>query len=435
MIILKGVYGDFMKLRPSWVKKIFVDDTSIKNEKGPELFEKYTYEIEGRFGNYKWLNNEFNLEDEGDNTKLQELKIDIEYIPLILTIFRINTFFKSSKKSVISLLSTEQENRTAEIITEESLVYALNESSESVFVYLKKLKKGIIEHHLVFSHGNYGNFYDLNIETDEKGIRNFYKNLLNETNNFRVAVLPTITQKSSPYYNKILEKLEIVNYEDILGITDDFFSLFDISPNDIVGNITAQKDLESYANYLSNLRNENDFYYFDEDVDDLDIDFSVKNMEELEDEIKDSINDSEELYSIDNTYEDEYFDIFLELEEEFMDFMDRVMFDDSLDEEIKRKYLMGVKNLINEISALFNNLKSKKEFEKEILLDLVNAYGIDQIKLKKELFSQIFDEIDMENDLKDIYEISEDKVLNDYKKWYKEVIYKKGKSMMEFIKN
>src|SRR5690554_272985 len=249
MIILKGVYGDFMKLRPSWVKKIFVDDTSIKNEKGPELFEKYTYEIEGRFGNYKWLNNEFNLEDEGDNTKLQELKIDIEYIPLILTIFRINTFFKSSKKSVISLLSTEQENRTAEIITEESLVYALNESSESVFVYLKKLKKGIIEHHLVFSHGNYGNFYDLNIETDEKGIRNFYKNLLNETNNFRVAVLPTITQKSSPYYNKILEKLEIVNYEDILGITDEFFSLFDISPNDIVGNITAQKDLESYANY------------------------------------------------------------------------------------------------------------------------------------------------------------------------------------------
>jgi len=435
MIILKGVYGDFMKLRPSWVKKIFVDDTSIKNKKGPELFEKYTYEIEGRFGNYKWLNNEFNLEDEGDNTKLQELKIDIEYIPLILTIFRINTFFKSSKKSVISLLSTEQENRTAEIITEESLVYALNESSESVFVYLKKLKKGIIEHHLVFSHGNYGNFYDLNIETDEKGIRNFYKNLLNETNNFRVAVLPTITQKSSPYYNKILEKLEIVNYEDILGITDEFFSLFDISPNDIVGNITAQKDLESYANYLSNLRNENDFYYFDEDVDDLDIDFSVKNMEELEDEIKDSINDSEELYSIDNTYEDEYFDIFLELEEEFMDFMDRVMFDDSLDEEIKRKYLMGVKNLINEISALFNNLKSKKEFEKEILLDLVNAYGIDQIKLKKELFSQIFDEIDMENDLKDIYEISEDKVLNDYKKWYKEVIYKKGKSMMEFIKN
>ncbi len=113
-------------------------------------------------------------------------------------------------------------------------------------------------------------------------------------------------------------------------------------------------------------------------------------MEELEDEIKDSINDSEELYSIDNTYEDEYFDIFLELEEEFMDFMDRVMFDDSLDEEIKRKYLMGVKNLINEISALFNNLKSKKEFEKEILLDLVNAYGIDQIKLKKRIiFSNI----------------------------------------------
>ena len=225
MIILKGIYGDFMKLRPSWIKKIYVDDNSIKNEKGPELFEKYIYEVDGRFGNYRWFNNEFNLDDEDENedTKLQALKIDIEYIPLILTILRINAFFESDKKSIVSLLSTEQENRTVEIITEEFLVQTLNEYNKVVFVYLKKLEKGIIDHHLVFSTGTYGNFFDLSIHTDEKGIRNFYRNLLNETNNFRVAILPSITQSSSPYYHKILEKLEIVNYEDILGITDDFF--------------------------------------------------------------------------------------------------------------------------------------------------------------------------------------------------------------------
>ncbi|HOB15976.1 MAG TPA: hypothetical protein PK894_04025 [Defluviitoga sp.] len=440
MIILKGIYGDFMKLRPSWIKKIYVDDNSIKNEKGPELFEKYIYEVDGRFGNYRWFNNEFNLDDEDENedTKLQALKIDIEYIPLILTILRINAFFESDKKSIVSLLSTEQENRTVEIITEEFLVQTLNEYNKVVFVYLKKLEKGIIDHHLVFSTGTYGNFFDLSIHTDEKGIRNFYRNLLNETNNFRVAILPSITQSSSPYYHKILEKLEIVNYEDILGITDDFFSLYDISLNEIVPSIPALEDLEIYASYCYTFLHEDDFYFSDEF--DFSLDFTVKNIEDLEDEIRENINESiefysNEFYSEDDSNSDDYFEVFLQLEEEFMNFMDRIMFDDTLSEDAKRKYLKGVKNLINEISVLFNDLKSKKEFEKDILLDLINAYGIDQIKLKKNLFSEIFDEIDMEKDLKEVYEISEDKFLNDYKKWYKDVIDKKGKSMIESIKN
>ena len=198
------------------------------------------------------------------------------------------------------------------------------------------------------------------------------------------------------------------------------------------------EDLEIYASYCYTFLHEDDFYFSDEF--DFSLDFTVKNIEDLEDEIRENINESiefysNEFYSEDDSNSDDYFEVFLQLEEEFMNFMDRIMFDDTLSEDAKRKYLKGVKNLINEISVLFNDLKSKKEFEKDILLDLINAYGIDQIKLKKNLFSEIFDEIDMEKDLKEVYEISEDKFLNDYKKWYKDVIDKKGKSMIESIKN
>ncbi len=62
---------------------------------------------------------------------------------------------------------------------------------------------------------------------------------------------------------------------------------------------------------------------------------------------------------------------------------------------------------------------------------MVNAYGIENITNKKDLISEIFEEIDMTTDLNEIYEISEDKILNDYKNWYKDLIFKKGKSMKE----
>jgi hypothetical protein len=70
-----------------------------------------------------------------------------------------------------------------------------------------------------------------------------------------------------------------------------------------------------------------------------------------------------------------------------------------------------------------------------LLLDMVNAYGIEQITNKKDLISEIFEEVDMTTDLNEIYEISEDKILNDYKNWYKDLISKKGKSMKEFTNN
>ena len=412
----------------------------MRNNQGSDLYEKYTYEIDGRFGNFKWLNNEFELEEENKKNKLSKLCIDIEYVPLVLTILRINTFFRTNKKSMVSFFSTDQENNTPEIIYENFFNYAVSESSDGVFLYLKKIENGLIEHHVVFTVQNYGNFFDIVVQTDEKSIKSFYKNLLNETNNFRLAVLPNIIQRITPYYEKILEKIGIVSYEDILNVNDDFFSLFDIFPEHVIGYMEAKNDFENFLDYLSSLKDQesSDFYPFENMNKDpeIDIDFTIGNMEELEEEIRDSIyeenNDMQEINK--DSFYNEYNDLLIEMEEEFMNFMDHIMYDE-LNGQDKKKYLKGIKNIIDELGSLFNDLKSKKEFEKELLLDLVNGYGIEQVENKKDVLSEIFQYLNLDKDLKDIYEISEDKLLKDYKSWYKEIIFKKSKNMKEFIKN
>jgi hypothetical protein len=434
MIILKGNYGDYMKLRPVSVKKIFLDESMLRNNKDPDIYEKYIYEVEGRFGNYKWFNNEFNLEGRG-NGKLDKLTFDIEYIPLILTILRINAFFKSKKKSMISVLASDHENQTSEIIAEESFIYSLNESNNLSFLFLRKIGKGLIEHHLIFTN-DYGDHFDMYIESDRKSIESFYKNLLNETNNFRVAILPNIAQKISPFYEKIIEKIAIVNYENVYNITDDFFTLYNLNPKEFLKNSEPRQELERFTNYLFNGKNEEEDYYFDEDIDDVDIDFTIKNMEDIEDELKDITDlQNRDQFLGNSYYYNESYDLFIEMEEEFMDFMDHIIFDENLKKQDKEYYLEKIKRMINEVSLIFQDLKEKKEFERELLLDMVNAYGIEQITDKKDLISEIFEEIDMTTDLNEIYEISEDKILNDYKNWYKDLIFKKGKSMKEVINN
>ncbi|RAO98574.1 hypothetical protein PW5551_08810 [Petrotoga sp. 9PW.55.5.1] len=434
MIILKGNYGDYMKLRPISVKKIFLDEAMLRNNKNPDIYEKYIYEVEGRFGNYKWLNNEFNIGDEYKG-KLSKLNVDIEYIPLVLTILRMNTFFKSKKKSMISILSSDHENRTHEIITEESFFYAINQENNLVFLFLKKMGKGLIEHHIIFTNSSYGDYFDIYIQTDRKSLQGFYNSLLKETNNFRVAVLPNIAQRITPFYDRIIEKISIVNYEDISEITDEYFSAYNLLPNDFIRENEAKKELERYTNFLYSNKFDEDDYIFDDDIDDVDLDFTIKNMEDIESELLDATTSSPKEESYKGDYYDDSYDLFIEMEEEFMDFMDHIIYDENIGKLDKEHYFFRIKNMINEVSSIFQDLKSKREFERELLLDLVNAYGIEQITNKKNLLAKIFEEIDMEKDLKEIYEISEDKILNDYKNWYKDIFSKNGKSMKEFIKN
>jgi hypothetical protein len=271
------------------------------------------------------------------------------------------------------------------------------------------------------------------IESDRKSIESFYRNLLNETNNFRVAILPNIAQKISPFYEKIIEKISIVNYENIYNTTDDFFTMYNLNPKEFLKNSEPRLELERYTNYLFNTKNgEEEDYSFDDDIDDVDIDFTIKNMEDIEDELKDMADLHHNDQFLGNSYYyNESYDLFIEMEEEFMDFMDHIIFDENLKKQDKEYYLEKIKKMINEVSLIFQDLKEKKEFERELLLDMVNAYGIENITNKKDLISEIFEEIDMTTDLNEIYEISEDKILNDYKNWYKDLIFKKGKSMKE----
>jgi hypothetical protein len=260
---------------------------------------------------------------------------------------------------------------------------------------------------------------------------------LNETNNFRVAILPNIAQKISPFYEKIIEKIAIVNYENVNNITDDFFTLYNLNPKEFLKNSEPRQELERYTNYLFNGKNdEEEDYSFDDDIDDVDIDFTIKNMEDIEDELKDIADlQNNDQFLGNSYYYNESYDLFIEMEEEFMDLMDHIIFDENLKKRDREYYLEKIKSMINEVSIIFQDLKEKKEFERELLLDMVNAYGIEQITNKKDLISEIFEEIDMTTDLNEIYEISEDKILNDYKNWYKDLISKKGKSMKEVTNN
>jgi hypothetical protein len=248
-----------------------------------------------------------------------------------------------------------------------------------------------------------------------------------------VAILPNIAQKISPFYEKIIEKISIVNYENIYNTTDDFFTMYNLNPKEFLKNSEPRLELERYTNYLFNTKNgEEEDYSFDDDIDDVDIDFTIKNMEDIEDELKDMADLHHNDQFLGNSYYyNESYDLFIEMEEEFMDFMDHIIFDENLKKQDKEYYLEKIKKMINEVSLIFQDLKEKKEFERELLLDMVNAYGIENITNKKDLISEIFEEIDMTTDLNEIYEISEDKILNDYKNWYKDLIFKKGKSMKE----
>jgi hypothetical protein len=159
-------------------------------------------------------------------------------------------------------------------------------------------------------------------------------------------------------------------------------------------------------------------------------------MEDIEDELKDIADlQNNDQFLGNSYYYNESYDLFIEMEEEFMDLMDHIIFDENLKKRDREYYLEKIKSMINEVSVIFQDLKEKKEFERELLLDMVNAYGIEQITNKKDLISEIFEEVDMTTDLNEIYEISEDKILNDYKNWYKDLISKKGKSMKEFTNN
>jgi len=218
LAILKGLKGDYFELTPIFLSKILFNQ-SEKAEKRLDITEKYTYEVNAHTGNYKWFDNEFNLDV---NSNTEKLKMYIEYIPLVLSVIRLKDFFKSENKTILIPLSTEIESSTQDIINFNSLSYTLSESTDSFMIYIKKRRK-YYEHHIIFSTFDYQNYFDIALLTTSENIINFYKELLSETNKFRLDILPNVIGRFGSEDLGMMEKIKLIPYSEIANMHDKFF--------------------------------------------------------------------------------------------------------------------------------------------------------------------------------------------------------------------
>jgi hypothetical protein len=433
LAILKDSRRNYLVVKPWAVKKIFFNDNSELDDF--DIFEKYTFEVEAKTGSFKWMFNEFSHEKMDD---FENLKVDIEYIPLVLTLFRINKFLNSNYKNMASVLSSDLDNMTNEIITKESLLFANEESSNIVFVYLKK-RKTTIEHHLIFSSMDYNNYFDIKINVKPDILLNFYSNLLNEFNKYRLETLPVVIQSMSNVYDEVIKGIDVLNYDNIKDIEDKIFSIYDIDIMKIIDPIDSSTDFEDYINYLNFLYKENNN---NKDENEVEIDFMIEDMENLEEQIKNILENedfSEEdgVYSVNISGNDvqnsENEELFNEIEEEMMEILDGIIFEDDYDED----YIIDeLKTLIKNVNFLFsNNIYTKADFQRKLLLDIINAYGVKKVLNITDLLQEVFEDISIEMEIDSVYAISEDKIINDYKKWYKNIFSSKGISIFNAIKN
>lgn len=385
LAVYKKKNGDYFEVKPNFIKKIlFNQNKSSKSD----ILEKYSFEVSLKTGEYVWYDNEFNLEK---NTGFDKLKVSIEYIPFILTIIRMNTFLESDKQNMVSVLSTELDHQTQSIIDMESLIYSLNESTDVTFLYLKKSGR-YIEHHLLFSSYDYQNYFDLYIKFTKKQLLNFYKTLLKELNSFRGSILPEIMDRLTKEYGETSNAKEVL-FEDLLNKKDEMFNIYDADLKRILEIDNASEELKEYINYLKFLKNreikEDDFI-----SPEVELDFIIEDMDEIEDKMR------------------EIFDESFDEDEDFIDLFDELLSGDS------KSIHFEIKDALNELK-MFKSEEEKQSIEKEVLLKLINYFGKDIILNQFEKLSSLFEFLDLEKDFMDIYDVSEDKKINEYKQWYR----------------
>jgi len=460
LAILKGLKGDYFELNPIFLSKILFNQ-SEKAEKRLDITEKYTYEVNAHTGNYKWFDNEFNLDV---NSNTEKLKMYIEYIPLVLSVIRLKDFFKSENKTILIPLSTEIESSTQDIINFNSLSYTLSESTDSFMIYIKKRRK-YYEHHIIFSTFDYQNYFDIALLTTSENIINFYKELLSETNKFRLDILPNVIGRFGSEDLGMMEKIKLIPYSEIAGMHDKFFSIHNYTEKELFFFEDAYDQFVDHLNYIyyvkthANDENSEEEY----DPDEVQIDFLIEDMKDIEqsEEFGNFFDDDDD--DEDNFYEDEnninsdeenysgMFDrkmnknnpnvrdmLLSSFEDVFFEELDKLMFSEEIknDEFEKKIVLKQLKDEVENFFGLFEEKEDyREEMEKKFLLDIINSYGIDKIRLFSGDIQYIFEKINLSDEIEKTYEISEDKKLNDYKEWVKNLILKKGKNIKNIIKN
>ncbi|BBE30548.1 hypothetical protein OSSY52_06890 [Tepiditoga spiralis] len=385
MAVYKKKNGDYFEIKPNFIKKILFNQNKSSDS---DILEKYSFEVSLKTGDYVWYDNEFNLEK---NTEFDKLKINMEYIPFILTLTRINSFLESDKKNMVSVLSTELDHQTQNIIDMESLIYSLNESTDITFLYLKKDGR-YIEHHLLFSSYDYQNYFDLFVKFTKKQLLDFYKSLLKELNSFRSSILPEIIDKLTKEYGEASNAKE-VSYNYLINKKDEIFNIYDVNLKRILEIDNASDELKEYINYLKFLKTretrEEDFI-----SPEVELDFIIEDMDEIEDKMK------------------EIFDENFDEEEDFIELFDELLSGNS------KSIQFEIKDALDELK-MFKDDVEKEDVEKEILLKLINYFGKDMILNQFEKLSKLFEFLNLEEDFINIYNVSEDKKINEYKQWYR----------------
>lgn len=401
MALLKGIDGSYFELSPRVIKKFWFADSIDE-----DIEEKYIFEIKAKTGDFIWKSNEFSVE------LADTIDVELEYIPTLLTVFRLNKYFKERMKNIFSFLSTDSLMLTENIISQELMVYTLNESIDFSAIYINKSGR-YYEHHFIFSRYDYQSIFDINVKTTMTEIKNFYKNLISEFNKFRLNVLPEIINQEA-FLKQISERIKIVDFNELKNIEDNIFQLYNI--NNVDKNFGLSKSdeaLRAFTNFIAEMKKQKNI---EDNNDDIDIEIF------MEDE---DTEDNETLWEIIDEIEEEIKNM-LDGEESENDFVltkDEKL--ESIYNEIQKSYEVFNKKFLED--------EEGTKREEKLFKSLILIYGIETIYELKEKLKNDFKSIDLDNMVDEYLKNSDEGIIMEYKKWYKKIMKKLGRTLNQII--
>jgi hypothetical protein len=232
------------------------------------------------------------------------------------------------------------------------------------------------------------------------------------------------------FSNNIIEKINVIKSQDIKDIKDKYFNIFDFDILEFIEREVHRPILDDLNEYVFYVKTNS----YDEDSEfkpKVELDFLIEDMDSLEKELRQVINDAH-LFNNSESGEVNY-ELYDEIEEELMEHMDKLISDEIIDED---DFIIEGKSIIESLQFVYDDIDAEKvEIERKILLNIINAYGISIINENFNLIQKIFYKLNLEEELEKLYEVSEDKKISDYKKWYNKLFELTGRNLKKEINN
>jgi predicted RND superfamily exporter protein len=133
-------------------------------------------------------------------------------------------------------------------------------------------------------------------------------------------------------------------------------------------------------------------------------------------------------------FEEVNYELYDEIEEEFMEHMDKLIAEDKIEDE--EDFIIEGKSIIESLQFVYDDLEAEKiDIERKILLNMINAYGISIINENYNIIQNVFDKLNLDFEIEKLYEVSEDKKISDYKEWYNKLFKLTGRNLKKEINN